>query len=274
MRIGRRIKVEFLASIVWLACFAVDGGAATRNPAETGVTKTANTTDQWECRMDAKESRQITFGARIFLITSAGGERLGTGFALGTPETVVTAAHVVKGQGKEVLVIRSLPWGERVATPEDVLRHPYADVAVIKLKQGIWPDGERYQLGVPPQGQPWFNQGTEVGAYGYPAIERDIILGRYMKGHIQALVEVRNQDYQHKGMELGFPAFPGLSGAPVFLDDMYYHRTGRDHAIGVVTESLVVEETRWARAVSLWDLQDWLGEINPCLGPGMVAPPS
>ena len=99
-----------------------------------------------------------------------------------------------------------------------------------------------------------------------------------MKGHIQAYTDIREDEYQYRAYELGFPSFGGLSGAPVFFDDLY-RPYQENYVIGMVTESVRpaneeggVTDIRWTNAIDLAGVQKWLGEIDPCLGRGAVEP--
>ena len=87
-----------------------------------------------------------------------------------------------------------------------------------------------------------------------------------MKGHIQAIYEHTSAGaaYGYKAYELSFPAFPGLSGAPVFR-----HLNKRDLAIGIVTDRISYfaeqgqHETKayLALAAALHPIADWIESI-------------
>ena len=90
-------------------------------------------------------------------------------------------------------------------------------------------NAECFAVGVPPQvtaavgtaGGRSALIGQAVGSFGFPEL-LESPWPRYMHGHIQRLFRhrdvERNLDYE--AYELGFPAFPGQSGSPAFLDGL------------------------------------------------------
>ena len=86
-----------------------------------------------------------------------------------------------------------------------------------------------------------------------------------MKGHIQAKYEHANAMYRYGAYELSFPAFPGLSGSPVFCD--WHNRASA--AIGVVTDRISYsteqnnQETKayLAVAATLHLMIDWIESL-------------
>ena len=90
---------------------------------------------------------------------------------------------------------------------------------------------------------------------------------RLMKGHIQRRFQYRDQRYNYSSYELGFPAFHGQSGSPVFLDNLTPH--ARNKVVGVVTRWISfrseiqgdVAEALWAIGASLYPLSDWIKEL-------------
>lgn len=241
-----------------------------------------------ERRENMGQKRGIILSARTFLIRARQdeaphGTSYGTGFALGRANLVITAAHVV-GEHKQIWVETNTWKPIRTEKVLRITKHPRADIAALELRENAWegdgPKAEWWSLAVPRDSKREFPHGTEVAAWGYPHIGETEVRGRYMKGHIQAILDINEGGYRHKGYELGFPAFPQLSGAPIFLDDTLYPIAGRQHVIGMVTESVVIRETRedgdsdvrWARGLNLLEVQDWLGGIDPCLAPGQVPP--
>ena len=89
-----------------------------------------------------------------------------------------------------------------------------------------------------------------------------------MKGHIQSSYQYEtgpesDRKYRYTAHELGFPAFPGLSGAPVFRD------LARQEVIALVTNRISYstqlgdDATRayWALGASLVPLRGWLNSL-------------
>ena len=102
--------------------------------------------------------------------------------------------------------------------------------------------------------------GEDVLAYGYPAYEEGIPPSRLMKGHIQRHYFQADSDspYRYTAYELGFYSFPGLSGAPVFLN------ANRSSVVGLVTQSVSLKESGaplWAIGASLVALSDWIRSL-------------
>ena len=212
----------------------------------------------------------IHLGARVFMIfPESGGPPIGTGFNIERPGLVLTAAHVVENQ-KYVLITNTFKPTIETLLVTKIIRHPKADVAALFLPDGAWKDMENFKIGIPRSGYRDFPVGTEIASYGYPMIGGEQpIPARYMKGHIQRKFEYKKIHYQYQAFELGFPAFAGQSGSPVFLDDVLYASDGRNQAVGIVTESVVYETeeeekstVRWAIAASLLSLREWLEDID------------
>lgn len=106
-----------------------------------------------------------------------------------------------------------------------------------------------------------------MAAFGFPPIAMEKpVRSRWIAGTIQSrFVQVRNH-FRYEAFELGFPAFHGLSGAPLLLNDTLYNT--RDHVVGVVTDAVEYSselkgqevKAHWAVAASLTPLHDWITE--------------
>lgn len=210
----------------------------------------------------------ISLGKRVFMIfAETNGPPIGTGFNLEKPGLVLTAHHVVENQNS-VLVVNNSGSVLRIERSARIIRHPSADVAAILLQPDIWEDTEHFRIGSPPQGYRDFPLGTEVASYGYPVMGAEKpVNARLMRGHIQRTFKYSDTSYQYQSFELGFPAFAGQSGSPVFLDDVYYPDP-RNQAVGIVTRWVVfsTEENgnssiRWANGASLIPLKKWIRRI-------------
>lgn len=203
------------------------------------------------------------------IFPESGGPPIGTGFNIKRPGLVLTAAHVVENQKCVLITSNFKPTIETLSVTK-IIRHPKADVAALSLPDGAWKDMEYFKIGIPRSGYRDFPVGTEIASYGYPKIGGEQpIPERYMKGHIQRQFEYKKIQYQYQAFELGFPAFAGQSGSPVFLDDVLYASDGRNQAVGIVTESVVYETeeeekstVRWAIAASLMPLREWIEDID------------
>ncbi len=95
-------------------------------------------------------------------------------------------------------------------------------------------------------------------AYGYPTdpYGRPGPQARLMKGHVQHHYFEGNDGYEYHAYELGMLSLPGLSGAPVLLQD------DPTQVVGVVTLARYVSHTPvWAMAASVVALRDWLADF-------------
>ena len=209
---------------------------------------------------------QISLGKRVFMLSGENTAEppIGTGFSVNRSELVLTAGHVVQGHPR-VLVVNTSGQKLQIVPSSRIVFHSTADIAAILLPDGVWHDAEYFELGIPPPGYPDFPLGEEVASYGYPqlGVEKPIP-ARLMKGHLQRRFQYSDQRYTYSSYELGFPAFHGQSGSPVFLDNLTPR--ARDKAMGVVTKWISfrsemkgdVLETSWAIGASLAPLSDWI----------------
>ena len=209
---------------------------------------------------------QISLGKRVFMVFGETADRppIGTGFSVNRSELVLTANHVVECHSR-VLVVNTSGQELQIVPASRIVSHPCVDIAAIFLPAGVWYDAEYFELGIPPSGYPDFPLGEEVASYGYPQMGAEKpIPPRLMKGHIQRKFKYKDNDYIYSSYELGFPAFYGQSGSPIFLDNLTPR--ARDKVVGVVTKSISfrsetqrdVSEASWAIGASLTPLSDWI----------------
>ncbi len=210
---------------------------------------------------------------RVFMLfgDADGAPPIGTGFNIDRRGLVLTAAHVVKGLEHVWILNTSLRAEDRrlLFPCSNIIRHPSADVAALVMPEDHWADAEHFSTRNPDTGYRDFPLGTDVASYGYPMIGGEKpVPPRLMKGHIQRAFVHREEGYRYAALELGFPAFAGQSGSPVFLDDVLYLE-GRTNAIGIVTRWVTYEteeggeksSVRWAVGASLTPLQEWLRRL-------------
>ena len=187
---------------------------------------------------------------------------LGTCFRIGDSGSYVTATHVIRDIRRESIEIISVG-GERRSTPvESIVSHSSADVALMRTPSNDdIMQAEGFTLGVPPNGFEEFPLGEDVFSYGFPWFANEQrVVPRMMKGHIQGQYEFASAPYRYKAFELAFPAFPGMSGSPVFAD------WNRKEVVGVVTEGVRYSshlgddrvEAHWTVAASLRPLANWV----------------
>ena len=158
----------------------------------------------------------------------------GTGFGIQRRGLVLTASHVVRGATKPEEVYLKVK-SRSFIQASHIEHHPEADIAALLFPADQAPSF--LSLGEPPRGDPEFLLGTEVSSYGYPYRDepngRKTLEPRLMHGRIQRHFqhEWSNPRRLYHAFELSFPALPGQSGSPVFLDHAV------DSVIAVLTEN-------------------------------------
>jgi len=206
----------------------------------------------------------LMFSRQVFMLFSGQTQLpIGTAFAVHQPHILLTADHVVS-RDSDVLPIVLDTSHSPVRYPQvrRIARHPKADVAALLLEE----DGPSC-FDIP---QPHvFYLGDEIASYGFPMVGSEKpIPARFAKGHIQRIFNYREDVYDYLAYELGFPAFPGHSGSPVFLDTL--RANNRNLAVGVVTNSVSYSSTQgdevtasasWALGAALLPLKDWLQSL-------------
>ena len=198
---------------------------------------------------------------RVLGIGSEGGKPIGTGFNLMKPGLVVTARHVVDGHKKVTVVDTSGPGGPIGQHSSKIMRHDAADIAVILVAPQK--DHEFYEIGAE------LRLGDEVASMGYPIFATGTSL-RFMKGHIQRTFTCTSDADCYRAFELGFPAFRGQSGSPVFFDGYTTETHDRNKIVGLVTRYVVydVEEgdektsVRWAVGAWLRPFEQWIHKVS------------
>ncbi len=224
------------------------------------------------------ERKFIHLEKRIFMVFEMGDNPvpIGTGFNLNRPGFVLTAQHILEGQ-KEVFVVDTSKNPLGVYPVSDIVRHPSADLVILRLKNESLKDQEHFYLGVPESGFSEFPLGEDVASYGFPQVGMERPINpRFMQGHITRHFQYGDGEYSYSALELGFPAFHGQSGSPVFLN-----MRSRSRVIGMVTRSIFytsecfkpkdkmgtedgfeyekeITGVSWAIGLSLTSLYDWV----------------
>ncbi len=214
----------------------------------------------------------MLFSARVGASLPDNVMPIGTAFGVARPGLLLTADHVVRGIDVRSLVVVCTYYKTLVLCYIDrVESHPEADVAALVIGRMSDPRTlDHFGIGFPSDVYPQYSEfplAEDVLAYGLPMVGNEKpIRPRMMKGHIQAIYEHTSMDaaYRYGAYELSFPAFPGLSGAPVFRD-----LDKRDLAIGIVTDRISYfteqgqHETKayLALAAALHPIADWIESI-------------
>ena len=222
--------------------------------------------------------RSIALAKRTFMlfcVQEGSGTRtgppIGTGFGAVKRGLVITADHVVQGVDiRSLMVVCTYYSPIECFLVDKMERHPTADVTALFLRKGSNLDLlEHFSIGHPSDvydGYDDFPLAEDILAYGFPMVGAEKpVRPRMMKGHIQAKYEHTSAKYRYGAYELSFPAFPGLSGSPVFCD---WHNRG-NAAIGVVTDRISYsteqnnQETKayLAVAATLHRMTDWIESL-------------
>lgn len=196
---------------------------------------------------------------------------IGTAFSVLRPGLLLTADHVVRDIDARLLLLLCTYYRRVKCFIDRVESHPEADVAALFLGRMPNPKPlEHFSIGFPwdvYDGYEDFPLAEDVLAYGFPMVGTEKpISPRMMKGHIQSKYLHASTDgpYRYNAYELSLPAFPGLSGAPVFRD-----MNKRDAAIGIVTDRISYfteqgdHETRayLSLAAALHPIADWIRSL-------------
>ena len=210
------------------------------------------------------KNKSILGAKRIFMLFSIDSP-IGTGFGVAKPGIILTANHVIKDIPRNQLSVVCTFYSPLLICKVDkVIHHPKADVSalMIQSKKPL----EYFKIGKPLTGYDDFPLATDVLSYGFPSMPHEKpIQPRMMKGHIQRQYLYKDTEYVYWAYELGFPAFHGQSGAPIF-PDLY----NRDTVLGVVTQSIsfssmkgtnTIADASWAIGASLIFILDWIESL-------------
>lgn len=144
---------------------------------------------------------------------------LGTCFAFRSAITVITAAHVVREEGRSYRVF--FPRTNVFYEVSEVVLHPEADIALLRLapmevpgvefpEEAFWDGVSNYSLGEDLMSFGFPSDGPSEDAANTPT-------PRLFKGHIQRIFNYNaHEQWSYLAAELSIPAPGGLSGAPLF----------------------------------------------------------
>lgn len=201
---------------------------------------------------------------------------LGSCFAFRERRSFLTAAHCIGDLEAGDLRIH-VPRVMRPPQPvTEVLRHPAADLALLRVREASAQGVEAFWNFVGNYG--W---GEEFAAYGYAedlGRRADTApTARLFKGHYQRFWEHRSfASYRYEAGEMSIPSPPGLSGGPLFRPGAPQMVTAlAAENVDSTTTLEALEETReegetrtthyqrvisYGLAVTLHPLGDWLDE--------------
>lgn len=170
---------------------------------------------------------------------------LGTCFAFRRKTHFLTAAHCI-GDLKENEILLAHPGAGQTFKASSVVRHPTADIALIKV-DSIESDQAQAFLSLKTK----YGLGDDFKAFGFP---EDVFghdasqpVGRLFKGYFQRyFFREGNSRYRYDAGEMNIACPGGLSGGPVFMGDRTWV------VFGLVTENL--ESTTFLHSVREIDM--------------------
>jgi hypothetical protein len=154
----------------------------------------------------------------------------GTCFGFRQPGFMITAQHVLNGASeRDVTITILLDRIEEGIGVDKIIRHPSADIAILKIDSSIGIFDRFDDISPIPE------MGANVTAFGYPedtASSGSTPTPRYFKGHVQRRYRHKSHlGYEYLAAELSFGAPGGLSGGPVA------HEALPARSLGVVAEN-------------------------------------
>ena len=201
-----------------------------------------------------------------------GSRFVGTCFALRQTNAFLTAAHCTSDENMFIVMPGLLPKLHKVSR---VIRHPSADLAVLRLDDDAWPPVDPFLVVAPAP-----PMGTEFMAYGFPEDapapnqDRPEPIQRLFRGYIQRGLQYERGSYKYAAVEMSVPCPAGLSGGPLFAADshaqviglatenvesMTYVGRSEEVVAGAITSrTQEIHRVQYGIAVLLAPVSDWL----------------
>jgi hypothetical protein len=186
----------------------------------------------------------------------------GTCFAFRRANHVLTAGHCVEGLGPEDVEI-AFPDAAQRATAADLVRHPTADLALVRLASGVPHEGvEPFAV----HGR--IARGERFAGFGSVAGTREHFAGRIRR-------VFSDEDDGHRYAEMSIAARDGFSGGPLFSPGPPFALVGVMTANRSTPLALALARSRALQrlqpaarsghgvALLVGDLSDWLDEHAP-----------
>jgi hypothetical protein len=216
----------------------------------------------------------------VYSHDSGGTTILGTCSAYRGRDTWITAAHCVP-EGVEAMVRPAVgpSEGERAyTTAATVLRHPSADLAVLRLEPSS--PGEHDALAYKGTAQRLIDGGDFIGM-GFPVEGVQTPVARMFKGHFMRYFryDAPSGSYSYLAAEMSIPAPPGLSGGALALpsepeqlaavvttnvdSEVVLDRTEQVERDGAMYREAIVRQVSYGLAVLLQGpAAEWLDEMS------------
>lgn len=143
----------------------------------------------------------------------------GTGFAVGSTGTLVTAYHIVEGATNIEVKFSGTAW-----MPAVLLRYSRStDVAILKIAKSL-------STCLPLRSTNTLKPGDSVFTMGFPVVELLGTEAKYTDGKISSLSGIKGEDSL---MQITVPVQPGNSGGPLVTSDGF--------VVGLITSTAAVK---------------------------------
>lgn len=158
-------------------------------------------------------------------ITPNGVSLLGTCFLIGNPGHFATAAHVVKNDDSNLVII--IPQIQTTSDYQDTSNHevryfyakitaldPFRDICILVTEQTMSADLTLASTDV-------IQTGEDVAVFGFPHADRGRKVLTQQRTEVGAKILIETNGIKSKHMVLNIQARPGQSGSPIFrLNDL------------------------------------------------------
>lgn len=157
-------------------------------------------------------------------------------FSLWNPRFFLTAAHNIENFEPHNLTVSVFSAEVDIffLNVEEIIKHPDADLALLKVHEEPSPELQHFQNVVE------FKFGTPAGTWGITFQESGggmkEPIPRSLTGNLQRLFRHTTESYSYLAVELSTPFPKGMSGAPVFIT-----RSPLEQVIGVATGTVETE---------------------------------
>lgn len=158
-------------------------------------------------------------------VTPNGVSLLGTCFLIGKPGHFATAAHVVKNDDNNLVII--IPEIQTTSDYQDTSNHrvnyfnakitaldPFRDICILVADQQI-------ASNIPVSGTDILRTGEGVSVFGFPHADQGRMVLTQQKTEIGAKILIESNGIKSKHIVLNIQARPGQSGSPIYrLSDL------------------------------------------------------
>jgi hypothetical protein len=205
---------------------------------------------------------------------------LGTCFAFRHSNIYLAAAHCVQAVQPGMLFLNCPPAGNSLEVVQ-VHVHPTADLAILKLGDGVWPGGVEPFVGFADSPE----LGAQFMAYGFPEDLTSLDASeskpteRMFRGSFQRTLDYERGAYKYRAGEMSIPSPAGLSGGPLFSavsfnsviavatenvqSATYVGRFEETVIDGVTVRQIERDMVQYGIATLLAPLAQWLAELVP-----------